>query len=91
LSTGQWYAILNVEDRNTLAIAVGKAGERGLSRAWAIRHGPSHEPRMPGRAKRPQWSYPYAIEKNGKLYVGYSISKEDCGLSILPVAALSVD
>jgi len=89
LSTDQWYVILNLENRNTLAIAVGNPGEQGFSRMWAIRTGASHEPRWPGRGKHPQWSYPYAIERDGKLYVGYAVSKEDCGLSILPVAALA--
>lgn len=88
LSTGHWYAILNVEDRNTLAILIGEPGGRGFSRAWSIRSEPSHEPRFPGRGKRPQWAYPYAIERDGNLYVGYAISKEDCGLSVLPVGQL---
>jgi hypothetical protein len=91
LSTGQWYVVFNIGDRNTLAIATGKPGERGVSKVWTIRTGPSHAPRNPGRGKHPQWSYPYAIEKDGKLYVGYSVTKEDCGLSILPVNALAID
>jgi hypothetical protein len=89
LSTGQWYAVVNIDSRDTLAIFAGEPGERGFSKVWTIRTGPSHEPRWPGRGKHPQWSYPYAIEHNGTLYVAYAISKEDCGLSVLPVAALS--
>lgn len=91
LSTGQWYAIVNIENRDTLAIFVGKPGQRGFSKVWTIRTGRSHAPRTPGRGKRPQWSYPYAIERDGKLYVAYAISKEDCGLSILPVESLAVE
>ena len=46
--------------------------------------------RLPGRAKSPQWSYPYpyAHEHAGHLYVVYSIGKEDCGLSIIPLHAI---
>jgi len=88
LSTGHWYAILNLENRNTLAIAVGAPGAHSFSRVWTIRTGASHQPRNAGRGKHPQWSYPYAIEAKGNLYVGYAISKEDAGLSILPVDQL---
>lgn len=91
LSTGQWYAIVNIENRDTLAIFVGAPGARGFSKVWTIRTGPSHEPRWPGRGKHPQWAYPYAIERDGKLYVAYAVSKEDCEMSVLPVASLAVD
>lgn len=91
LSTGQMYLLANLYNRDTLVIAVGKPGERTLSRLWRVRHGRSEQPRFPGRAKGPQWSYPYAHEYDGKLYVVYSVGKEDCGLSILPVAALTAE
>ena len=41
-----------------------------------------------GKAKGKQWSYPYGHEHDGKLFVVYSIGKEDCGLSVLPIASL---
>ena len=92
LSTGQRYLVSNfpakgMSQRDTLAIAVGRPGERTFSRLWKIRFGPSKAP-LGGRAKGRQWSYPYAHEHDGKLYVVYSISKEDCGLSIIPLRAL---
>jgi hypothetical protein len=37
-----------------------------------------------------EWSYPAAIEHEGKLYVTYTQGKEDCVLSIIPLTALEV-
>lgn len=91
LSNGQLYLISNLRDRNTLVISVGEPGEWTVKRMWQIRHGESEAPRFPGRAKSKQWSYPYGYEYDGKLYVVYSIGKEDCGLSILPLESLKVD
>ena len=88
LSTGQLYLLSNLGNRDTLVISVGKPGETTLSRMWRIRHGKSIPPRFPGHAKGKQWSYPYGYEHDGKLFVVYSIGKEDCGLSVIPVAAL---
>ena len=91
LSSGQRYLLANLYDRNTLVIAVSAPGETTLSQLWRIRHGPSKPPRFPGRAKSKQWSYPYGHEFASNLYVVYSIGKEDCGLSILPVKSLATD
>lgn len=88
LSTGQPYLVSNLRNRDTLIISVGNPGSGTLHRSWRIRHGRSEAPRFKGHAKGPQWSYPYAHEADGKLHVVYSIGKEDCGLSILPVASL---
>ena len=85
LSSGQLYLLSNFHNRDTLAILVGRPGEQTLSRMWRIRHGKSPAPRFPGHAKSKQWSYPYGHEHDGKLYVVYSIGKEDCGLSILDI------
>jgi hypothetical protein len=90
LSTGQLYLISNLKDRNTLVISVSKPGEQTLSKMWRIRHGKSVPPRYPGGAKGKQWSYPYAHEYDGQLYVVYSIGKEDCGLSVLPIQSLKL-
>jgi hypothetical protein len=88
LSTGQLYLLSNLKNRDTLVISVGKPGEQTLSQMWRIRHGRSGPPRFPGRAKGKQWSYPYGYEHDGKLFVVYSIGKEDCGLSVLPMQSL---
>ena len=88
LSTGQLYLISNFHNRNTLVISVGRPGEMTLSSMWRIRHGESIPPRFEGKAKSKQWSYPYGYEHDGKLYVVYSIGKEDCGLSVIPIESL---
>ncbi len=93
LSNGQPYLVWNfpakgMPARDVLVIATGKPGSISFDRLWKIRFGPSDAPRLPGRAKSRQWSYPYAHEHDGKLYVVYSIGKEDCGLSIIPLRAL---
>jgi hypothetical protein len=89
LSSGQLYLLSNLRNRDTLCVSVGAPGANTLSRIWRIRHGSSAPiPRFKGAAKSPQWSYPYGYEHDGKLYVVYSIGKEDCGLSIIPIESL---
>ncbi len=88
LSTGQLYLLSNLKNRDTLVISVSTPGELTLSRMWRIRHGKSVPPRFSGNAKGKQWSYPYGYEHDGKLFVVYSIGKEDCGLSVLPIESL---
>lgn len=88
LSTGQRYLISNTGTRDTLTIAVGRSGAKTLSKIWKIRQGTTLQPRFGGFAKSPQWSYPYAAEHDGKLYVVYSLGKEDCELSIIPLTVL---
>jgi hypothetical protein len=90
LSTGQLYLLSNLKNRDTLCVSVGQPGETTLSKIWRIRQGSSAPvPRFKGAAKSPQWSYPYGYEHDGKLYVVYSIGKEDCGLSVIPISALA--
>jgi len=91
LSTGQLYLLSNLRNRDTLVISVSKPGELTLSRMWRIRHGKSIPPRFISSSKPKQWSYPYGYEHEGKLYVVYSMGKEDCGLSVLKIDNLRVD
>lgn len=93
LSTGQRYLVCNYPDvtsrRGCLAIAVSRPGERVFSMLRTIRQG-TPPVQIPGLCKEPQWSYPYAVEAAGSLYVTYSISKEDCAMSVIPLDALAV-
>jgi hypothetical protein len=91
LSTGQLYLVSNLRNRDTLVISVSRPGENRLSRIWRIRYGKSGPPRFQGAAKGKQWSYPYGYEHEGKLYVVYSVGKEDCGLSVMPISSLKAD
>ena len=74
---------------------MSKPGEDTFAKVFVIRHavsangpGESH----PGAAL----SYPYAIEHEGKLYVGYSNNGERSGnnnsaeLAVIPIAQLQV-
>ena len=88
LSTGQLYLVSNLVNRDTLVISVGQPGKMELSNIWRLRHGKSIPPRFPGHAKSKQWSYPYAYEHEGTLYIVYSIGKEDCGLTTVPIDSL---
>jgi hypothetical protein len=38
-----------------------------------------------------EWSYPAAVEHEGKLYISYTQGKEDCVLTIIPINCLAVD
>jgi hypothetical protein len=97
LSDGRPYVISNwpaegesgCRDRLHLTISVGKAGTKILSKAWTIRSGPPPTVRFPGRGKKQQWSYPFACEHSGNLYVIFTINKEDCALSIIPMRVLN--
>jgi len=89
LSTGQLYLVSNLKNRDTLVVSVSRPGESTLSSMWRIRHGKSDAPRFPGRAKSKQWSYPYGYEHDGRLYVVYSVGKEECGLTTVPIESLA--
>lgn len=88
LSSGQRYLISNLKNRDTLVVSVSRPGEHTFSSMFRIRHGKSVAPRFAGRAKSSQWSYPYGYEHDGKLYVLYSIGKEECGLTVIPLQSL---
>jgi hypothetical protein len=91
LSTGQRYLVFNYPDphsrRGNLVIGVSRPGEDRLSALATIRQG-IPPVQLVGECKEPQWSYPYAVELEGTLYVTYSISKEDCAMSAIPIDVL---
>jgi hypothetical protein len=95
LSTGQRYLVSNSGLRTgrrwPLTIAVGRPGAQTLCRIWRIRDGETLQPLLAGRYKDRGWQYPYAHEHDGKLYVIYSVGKEDCEMAIIPLTALRVD
>ena len=93
LSTGQRFLVCNTATearRSALVVLTGKPRARVFSGVWRIRHGYPPNLRWRGFAKSSQWSYPYARKYDGQLYVVYSIGKEDCGLSTIPLSALIV-
>lgn len=78
LSTGQRFLICTTtadsgKRRSPLTIAVSKPGETLFSKVFVIRH--ASFPDGPGESHpNAALSYPYAIEYEGDLYVGYSNS-----------------
>lgn len=78
LSTGQRYLVGTTtadsgKRRSPLTIAVSRPGETLFSKVFVIRH--AEFPGGPGESHpKAALSYPYAIEHEGKLYVGYSNS-----------------
>lgn len=98
LSTGQRYLICTTtadsgNRRHPLTIAVSRPGEEEFSRVFRIRDA-VHE--GPGESHpNAALAYPYAVEYEGKLYVGYSNSGGRGGnhnsgeLAVIPLEALS--
>jgi sucrose-6-phosphate hydrolase SacC (GH32 family) len=78
LSTGQRYLVCTTtadsgKRRSPLTIAVSRPGETLFSKVFVIRN--AEFPDGPGESnKGAALSYPYAVEYDGKLYVGYSNS-----------------
>jgi hypothetical protein len=109
LSTGQRYLVCTTtadsgKRRSPLTIAVSRPGETLFSKVFVIRH--AEFPGGPGEShKGAALSYPYAVEHDGKLYVGYSNSGDkstrvgtgrelwnnnSAELAVIPLASLSV-
>lgn len=83
LSTGQYYLICTTtkdtgRKRSPLTIAVTRPGELSFSKIFIIRN--AEFPLGPGESHPDAaLSYPYAVEFNEKLYVGYSNSGAGVG------------
>ena len=95
LSTGQDYLICTTTAdsggrRSPLTIAVSRPGAKAFSQVFAIRH--AVFPDGPGPSDpRVDLSYPYAVERKGKLYVGYAIKRHRTAeMAVIPVSSLTV-
>lgn len=100
LSTGQQILLSNdpVAGRTLLRIAASGRDGAGLRRMWKLRHQAFPRRRLFGGwgsgplvGHQTEWSYPSAVEWDGRLFVSYSQGKEDAALSIVPIAALAVE
>jgi hypothetical protein len=96
LSTGQRYLVCTTTadsrgKRSPLTIAVSKPGESVFSKVFVIRH--SVYPNGPGVSDpRADFSYPYAIEHDGKLYVGYTHKSHAANeLAVIPIEKLRLN
>lgn len=93
LSTGQRYLVCTTTadtggKRSPLTIAVSKPGENVFSKVFVIRR--SVFPEGPGVSnERADFSYPYAVEHAGKLYVGYTHKSHVANeLAVIPTEKL---
>lgn len=83
LSTGQRYLVCSTsadggKRRAPLTIALSRPGEALFSKVLVIRH--AVFPSGPGEShERASLSYPYAIEHDGHLYIGYSNNGGNAG------------
>jgi hypothetical protein len=97
LSTGQPYLICTTtaeavdikrNQRAPLTIAVGRPSEKGFRKIFRIRDAVC--PQSPGRSNpKLNLSYPYAIEHDGKLYVGFTNGGAE--LAVIPISSLCID
>lgn len=96
LSTGQRFlACTTVADtggsRSPLTIAVSKPGQTVFSKVYVVRHSVSDNTTGVSDP-RADFSYPYAVEHDGRLYVGYTHKSHIANeLAVIPVAALKAD
>lgn len=95
LSTGQRYLVCTTTAdtggrRSPLTIAVSKPGEAVLSKVFLVRT--SVFDQTPGvSAPNIDFSYPYAVEHQGKLYIGYTHKSHAAnGLAVIPIRSLEI-
>lgn len=94
LSTGQRYLICtNTADtggkRSPLTIAVSKPGESLFSKVFLVRRSVSDETLGVSDPKA-DFSYPYAVERDGYLYIGYTHKSHAANeLAVIPIESLS--
>jgi hypothetical protein len=96
LSTGQRFLICTTtadtgKKRSPLTIAVSRPREALFSRVFVIRR--SVFPEGPGISDpRADFSYPYAVEHEGRLYVGYTHKSHAANeLAVIPIASLDAE
>ena len=69
---------------------MSKPGESAFSKVFLIRTSVSDQ--TPGvSARNADFSYPYAVEHEGKLYIGYTHKSHAAnGLAVVPVSSLEI-
>lgn len=95
LSNGQRYLVCTTTAdsggrRSPLTIALTRPGESLFSKVLLIRH--SLDSRTPGISHaKADFSYPYAVEHEGHLYIGYTHKSHFANeLAILPLSSLKL-
>ncbi len=94
LSTGQNYLLSDSLEEGRCLLTIAVTGPEGglFRRIFKLPHQQLPRIRLFGNAvgKPTEWSYPFALEHNGNLYITYTQGKEDCVLSIVPIELLAV-
>lgn len=95
LSNGQHYLVCTTTAdtggaRTPLTIAVSKPNESLFSKVFLIRNSLSdHTPGV--SAPNADFSYPYAVEHDGKLYIGYTHKSHIANeLAVIPIRSLEI-
>ena len=95
LSSGQRYLVCTTTAdtggaRSPLTIAVSKPGESVFSKVFLVRR--SVFDGTPGVSHpSADFSYPYAVERDGNLYIGYTHKSHAANeLAVIPIASLAV-
>ncbi|MBN8527023.1 MAG: exo-alpha-sialidase, partial [Planctomycetes bacterium] len=97
LSTGQQVLLSNdpAAGRTLLRLAATAPGGGAFTRMWKLRHQAFPRRRLfggwgdgPVVGHETEWSYPSAVEHDGRLLIAYTQGKEDAALSIVPLFAL---
>lgn len=93
LSTGANCLISNLAPhrRTVLTVAIADAGKGIFNRVYKIRHCAHPLTRLYHPGWETQWSYPWAIEHDGKLHIIYTQGAEDAALTIVPVTAIAAE
>jgi hypothetical protein len=93
LSTGQRYLVCTITAdsggrRSPLTIAVSRPGESAFSKVFVVRT--SLLEGTPGvSAANADFSYPYAVEHEGRLYIGYTHKSHAANeLAVIPIGKL---
>jgi hypothetical protein len=96
LSTGQRYLVCTTTadtggGRSPLTIAVSRPGESVFSKVFLVRASVSGQ--TPGvSARNADFSYPYAVEHEGKLYIGYTHKSHVANeLAVVPIRSLKIE
>lgn len=101
LSNGQRYLVCTTtadgkHRRHPLTIAVSRPGENSFEKVFSVR--PAVFPEGPGESgPSVGLAYPYAVERNGKLYIAYSnnggrgANQNSAELAIVPIESLRAD
>ena len=93
LSDGRRYAVNSMTadgkwSRDSIVLALSRPGEWAYSQALLVRSGDDFKPDAHG--KRTKMCYPAVVERDGKLYIGYSIGSRggncnDAELAVVPL------